>query len=42
MTNPEKPRSSNQRYVITEAGVRLKVARMARDSEKGEETHGKA
>jgi ATP-dependent DNA helicase RecG len=42
MTNPDKPRSSNQRYVITEAGVRLKVARMAWDSEKNEETHGKA
>jgi ATP-dependent DNA helicase RecG len=42
MTNPDKPRSSNQRYVITEAGVRLKVARMAMDSGKNEEAHGKA
>jgi ATP-dependent DNA helicase RecG len=26
MTNPERPRASNQRYVITERGVALKVA----------------
>jgi hypothetical protein len=25
MTNPEKPRASNQQYVITEIGARLKA-----------------
>lgn len=28
MTNPGKPRASNQRYVVTEAGARLKARRM--------------
>ena len=27
MTNPEKPRASNQRYVVTDAGARLKAHR---------------
>ena len=27
MTNPEKPRASNQRYVLTEAGAALKAHR---------------
>ena len=31
MTNPGKPRASNQRYVITDAGARLKTHRMDRD-----------
>jgi ATP-dependent DNA helicase RecG len=25
MTNPEKPRASNQKYVLTETGIRLKI-----------------
>ena len=25
MTNPDKPRASNQKYMLTEAGVALKV-----------------
>ena len=41
MTNPDKPRSSNQRYVITEVGVRLKAAHIARGLEESENTHGK-
>jgi ATP-dependent DNA helicase RecG len=28
MTNPDKPRASNQRYVLTEAGVALKERRL--------------
>jgi ATP-dependent DNA helicase RecG len=28
MTNPDKPRASNQRYVLTEAGVALKAKRL--------------
>ena len=28
MTNPEKPRASNQRYVLTEAGTALKAHRV--------------
>ena len=28
MTNPDKPRAANQRYVLTEAGVALKAARL--------------
>ena len=27
MTNSEKPRASNQRYVVTDAGARLKARR---------------
>jgi ATP-dependent DNA helicase RecG len=28
MTNPDKPRASNQRYVLTEAGAALKARRL--------------
>jgi ATP-dependent DNA helicase RecG len=35
MTNPDKPRASNQRYVLTEAGVALKERRL--DSKKTRE-----
>ncbi len=30
MTNPERPRAVNQRYVLTEAGVSLRAARIAK------------
>ena len=37
MTNPEKPRASNQQYVITEAGARLKARRMLEDDDRSED-----
>ena len=40
MTNPEKPRASNQQYVITDSGVQLKVRRMLRDSDRNEDKNG--
>ena len=30
MTNPERPRAANQRYVLTEAGADLKATRVER------------
>lgn len=40
MTNPEKPRSSNQQYVITDAGAQLKARRMSRDNVQNEGQNG--
>lgn len=40
MTNPEKPRASNQQYVITKAGARLKARRMLEEDDRDEDTHG--
>ena len=40
MTNPEKPRASNQQYVITEAGARLKARRMLEDDDRSEDKDG--
>ena len=37
MTNPEKPRASNQRYVITDAGAQLKARRILRDYNRNED-----
>ena len=37
MTNPDKPRASNQQYIITEAGAQLKALRMLRDNDRNEE-----
>ncbi len=42
MTNPENPRASNQRYVITEAGALLKARRMSDDTDRSEDQNGKA
>lgn len=36
MTNPDSPRASNQRYVITDAGAQLKARRMADDTDRTE------
>ena len=36
MSNPDNPRASNQKYVITEAGARLKVLRMFDDVDRRE------
>ena len=33
MTNPDKPKASNQKYVLTEAGVALKARRLQKDNE---------
>ena len=30
MTNPEKPRAVNQRYVLTDAGAALRAAHIAK------------
>ena len=35
MTNPENPRAANQRCVLTEAGAKLKVRRVNRETGKG-------
>ena len=37
MTNPDNPRAANQRYVLTEAGIALRAARMrkGREGERG-------
>ena len=40
MTNPEKPRASNQQYVITDSGAQLKVRRMLRDNDRNEDSNG--
>lgn len=40
MTNPENPRASNQRYVITEAGAQLKARRMSKDTDRSEDKNG--
>ena len=40
MTNPEKPRASNQQYVITEAGVQLKARRMLGKNDRSEYKNG--
>ncbi len=37
MTNPEKPRASNQQYVITDAGAQLKARRILRDKNRNED-----
>lgn len=37
MTNPENPRAANQRYVLTQAGAKLKVRRLNGETEKGDE-----
>ncbi len=34
MTNPENPRAANQRYVLTEAGAKLKVRRVNGEAER--------
>lgn len=41
MTNPDNPRASNQKYVITEAGAKLKAHRMAAKAENNEGNNGK-
>ena len=40
MTNPEKPRASNQQYVITEAGAQLKARRMLGKNDRSEDIDG--
>lgn len=40
MTNPEKPRASNQQYVITDAGAQLKARRILRDNDRNEDSNG--
>ena len=40
MTNPEKPRASNQQYVITEAGAELKARRMLEEDDLSEDKDG--
>ena len=42
MTNPDKPRASNQRYVVSDAGAKLKVRRMNEDTgmDDGDRTNG--
>ena len=40
MTNPERPRASNQQYVITEAGARLKARRMLEEDDRSEDKDG--
>ena len=40
MTNPEKPRASNQQYVITEAGAQLKARRMSGEDDRSEDKDG--
>ena len=40
MTNPEKPRASNQHYIITEAGTQLKARRMSGESDRSEDKNG--
>lgn len=40
MTNPENPRASNQRYVITEAGALLKARHMSDDTDRSEDQNG--
>jgi len=40
MTNPENPRASNQKYVITEAGAQLKAHRMSEETDRSEDENG--
>ncbi len=40
MTNPENPRASNQKYVITEAGAQLKARRMSEETDRSENENG--
>ncbi len=40
MTNPERPRASNQQYVITEAGAQLKARRMSGENDRSEDKDG--
>ena len=40
MTNPEKPRASNQQYVITEAGAQLKARRMLGEDDRSKDKDG--
>ena len=40
MTNPEKPRASNQQYVITEVGAQLKARRMSGEDDRSEDKDG--
>lgn len=42
MTNPANPRASNQRYVLTEEGAKLKAAHQANNPDTTEDKHGKA
>ena len=42
MTNPLRPRASNQQYVITEAGARLKARRMLEKDDRNEDNDGQA
>ena len=37
MTNPENPRAANQRYVLTEAGAKLKARRVNGQAGKDDE-----
>jgi ATP-dependent DNA helicase RecG len=37
MTNPGNPKASNQRYVLTETGVKLKARRISKNSRQSEE-----
>lgn len=36
LTNPDNPRASNQKYVLTQVGIELNVQRMSKDAEKGQ------
>ena len=40
MTNPEKPRASNQQYVITGAGAQLKARRMSGEDDRSKDKDG--
>lgn len=40
MTNPDKPRASNQKYVITEAGAQLKARMISKDADQKEGNNG--
>ncbi len=40
MTNPENPRASNQKYVITAAGAQLKARRMSEETDRSEDENG--
>ena len=37
MTNPEKNRASNQRYVFADAGAQLKARRITKENNRNEE-----
>lgn len=41
MTNPANPRASNQRYVLTEDGAKLKAAHQVNNPDQTEDNHGK-